>query len=350
MSVRTRIVLALSAALLLAVGGTGAWIIFGPNTPDYAEARSVTIPEDASFDSVADSLVDRGILASRSTFVLLGRATGWDGQVKSGHYTFESGASNYDLLDALRRGLQTPIRLTIPPGTRPEVVAAVLARDMAFDAAEMEAALRDTALAAELETDTTHLFGYMLPETYFHYWGTSPETVVRRAKQEFDRFYGNLAPRADSIDLTKPEVVALAAIVEWEAYFNREKPRIAGVYLNRLDIGMPLQADPTIQYAVMQREGAKRRLLYEDYDLDHPYNTYNYRGLPPGPITNPSKSSLRAVVNAENHNYLYFVANGEGGHTFSRTHREHVNAANEYRELMRERRREQRQQDASGGR
>ncbi len=349
MSVRIRIVLALSAALLLAAGGTGAWMIFGPNTPEYAEARSVTIPEDASFGAVADSLVERGILASRTTFVLVGRATGWGGQIKSGHYSFEAGASNYDLLDALRRGLQTPIQLTIPPGSRPEVVASVLARDMAFDAADVRAALRDTALAAALNTDTTHLFGYMLPETYSHYWGASPETVIRRAKQAFDRFYAPLAPAADSLDLSKPDVASLAAIVEWEAYFDREKPRIAGVYLNRLDIGMPLQADPTIQYAVLQRGGAKRRLLFEDYNLDHPYNTYTYRGLPPGPITNPSKSSLRAVVHAEAHNYLYFVADGEGGHTFSRTHREHVNAANEYRERMRERRREQRQQDESSG-
>lgn len=350
MSVRTRIILGVLAALLLLGGGTGAWIAFGPNTPDYEGAREITIPPGASFATTVASLEARGIIASRRTLALVGTVTGWRDQVKSGHYTFEAGASNYDILTTLRRGLQTPIRLTIPPGTRPEVVANVTARHMRFTPEEFLAALRDTTLATELETDTTHLFGYLLPETYSFYWGTPAAEVVRRAKREFDRFYNQtLAARADSIDLAKPEVVELAAIVEWEAHLASEKPRIAGVYLNRLDRGMPLQADPTVQYAVIQREGQKRRLLYEDYDLDHPYNTYNYRGLPPGPITNPSRSSLRAVVHAEEHDYLFFVANGEGGHTFSRTHREHVNAANEYRRQMRERRREQRQQDESSG-
>lgn len=351
MSVRTRIILAMLATLLLIGGGASTWIVFGPNTPAYDGKRSVTIPEGASFESITDSLAARDILDSRQTFVLVGSITGWRDQIKSGHYAFESGASNYDLLNALRRGLQTPIRLTIPPGSRPRVVAQILARDMAFSPEDVLTALRDTALAAELDTDTTHLFGYMLPETYFHYWGTPAAEVVQRAKHEFDRFYAEtIRPQADSIDLTKSEIVELASIVEWEAFLARERPRIAGVYLNRLDRGMPLQADPTIQYAVMQREGQKRRLLYKDYDIDHPYNTYNYRGLPPGPVTNPSRSSLRAVANAEDHNYYFFVANGEGGHTFSRTHREHVNAANEYRRKMRKRRQAQQDDKSSGGR
>lgn len=334
-----RLLLGAVLAFLLLAGGVGAWAIYGSNTPTYEGERSVKIPEGARFEAVADSLDQRGILASRRTFVWIGRLTGWGDQIKAGHYTFPAGVSNYDLLDTLRRGLQTPLRLTIPPGSRPEVVAAVAARNMAFTADDFAAALRDTALAAALDTDTTHLFGYMLPETYFFYWQTPAREVVRRVKTEFDRFYADaLHPAADSLDLSKPEVVNLAAIVEWETGQHSEKPAIAGVYLNRLDRGMALQADPTVQYAILAREGSKRRLLYRDYDIDHPYNTYHYRGLPPGPITNPSPSSLRAVVQPAQHNYLYFVANGNGGHTFSRTHAQHVRAANAYRELMRERR------------
>lgn len=343
---RTYLLAVLLAGLVLA--GAGAWMIFGSNTPTYEGERSVKIPPGADFAAVTDSLEARGLLSSRTTFQFVGWLSGWRHQIKTGHYTFEAGASNYRLLDVLRRGLQTPIRVTIPPGTRPEVVAAVAARDMAFTADSFRAALRDTALAAALDTDTTHLFGYMMPETYFFYWQTPAHDVVRRIKEHFDDFYADhLAAGADSLDLAKSDIVTLASIIEWETGLVDEKPRIAGVYLNRIDRGMPLQADPTVQYAVMAREGQKRRLLFRDYDIDHPYNTYNYRGLPPGPLTNPSPSSLRAVVNAENHPYYYFVATGNGGHTFSRTLREHVRAANEYRRLMRERRRKQARSDNS---
>lgn len=339
-SYRSYIIAALLCGLVLA--GAGAWMIFGPNTPGYDDERSVKIPPGADFSAVTDSLKTRGILSSRTTFRLVGWLSGWRDQVKTGHYTFKAGASNYRMLDVLRRGLQTPIRVVIPPGSRPEVVAAVAGRDMAFTPDDFRAVLRDTALAADLDTDTTHLFGYMMPETYHFYWQTPARDVVRRIKEQFDAYYArHLQAGADSLDLTKSELVSLASIVEWETGLADEKSRVAGVYLNRLDRGMPLQADPTVQYAVMAREGQKRRLFFKDYDIEHPYNTYNYRGLPPGPLTNPSPSSMHAVVGAEDHRYLYFVARGDGSHTFSRTLQEHVRAANEYRRLMRERRREQ---------
>lgn len=338
-ALRTALILALAGGLVLAAVGT--WVIFGANTPHFEGERSVKIPSGAGFEAATDSLAARGILSSRTTFRLVGWLSGWRHQIKSGHYTFEAGTSNYTLLNTIRRGLQTPIRVTIPPGSRPEVVAKVAARDMAFDADAFHAALRDTALVAELDTDTTHLFGYMLPETYFFYWQTPADEVVRRIKEQFDDYYArHFAAQADSLDLTKGELVTLASIIEWETGLPEEKPRIAGVYLNRLDIGMALQADPTVQYAVLQREGKKRRLFFRDYRIRHPYNTYTFRGLPPGPLTNPSPSSMQAVVNAEQHDYLYFVATGNGGsHTFSETLREHARAANEYRRRMRERRR-----------
>ena len=338
--IRTLLVTVLVGGLVF--GSAGLWIIFGANTPSYEGERSVKIPPGADFSAVTDSLAERGILSSQATFRFVGWLSGWRHQIKTGHYAFEAGASNYEMLDVLRRGLQTPIRITIPPGSRSEVVAKVAARDMAFDASDFRAALRDTALAAALDTDTTHLFGYMMPETYFFYWQTSAEDVVQRIKEHFDEYYAReLQSGADSLDLSKSDLVTLASIIEWETGLPEEKPRIAGVYLNRLDIGMALQADPTVQYAVLEREGQKRRLFFRDYDIDHPYNTYNYRGLPPGPLTNPSPSSMRAVVHAEDHKYLYFVATGRGGeHTFSKTLREHAQAANEYRRRMRERRRE----------
>jgi UPF0755 protein len=187
-----------------------------------------------------------------------------------------------------------------------------------------------------------HLFGYMLPETYFVYWRTSPADVVRKIKQEFDQYYARLDGSDNPPqDLTSAEVVTVASIVEWESYHTPEKPAIAGVYLNRLRIGMKLDADPTVQYGLLETEGQKRRLLRVDYQLDHPYNTYLLRGLPPGPITNPSPSSIRAVLQPEAHKYLYFVATADGTHKFSRTLREHVRASEEYFQAMREQRRQE---------
>lgn len=339
-SMRKLIIAALViAGLIGAAGIIGFWIAFGPNTQIFEDERGVGIPPGSNLSAVVDSLQSRGILQSEDTFVLVARATGWGDQIKAGHYMFESGVSNYDIIQKLRRGLQEPVRVTVPPGTRPEVVAAVAGRDMYFDPAAFRDALSDPALAESLSTDTTALFGYMLPETYFFYWLTSAPATVAKIKEQFDQFWQEeLKAGADTLDLSKEEFVTLASIVEWETSLAEEKPKVAGVYLNRLRIGMKLDADPTVQYVVMQREGAKRRLLYQDYQIQHPYNTYLRGGLPPSPLNNPSPSSLRAVANPAEHQYLYFVAKGDGSHVFSRTLSEHNRAARRYHDLMRQRR------------
>lgn len=337
---RTIVTAVLLFAALIGIGGIiGFWIGFGPNTQIYDDARGVGIPPGSDFSAVVDSLKAAGVLQSSDTFKLVARTTGWGNQVKAGYYTFESGVSNHDILQKLRRGLQEPVRLTVPPGTRPDVIAAVAGRDMFFDPADFRNALADPALAESLATDTSSLFAYMLPETYFFYWLTSAPSTIVRIMDEFDRLWTNdLKAGADSLNLTKQDVVTLASIIEWETAHAEEKPTVAGVYVNRLRIGMKLDADPTVQFAVLQNEGAKRRLLYEDYRMAHPYNTYLRAGLPPGPITNPSVSSLRAAVNPAEHDFLYFVAKGDGTHVFSRTLAEHNRAARRFHQLMQERR------------
>lgn len=349
MSRRNIIIAALAVLFLIgAVAAATAWIIWGPNTQSISESRGVRIPPGSSFETIVDSLDASGVVASTTTFRWVARGTRWGSQIKAGYYEISPGSSNYSMLSTLRRGLQSPIRLTIPPGTRPEIVARLAGRVMYFEEEEMLAALRDPVLASELGTDSTSLFGYMLPESYDFYWLTPAPTIVRRVKQYFDRFFEReIAAGAGERNLTPADVVTMASIIEWETGIEDEKPRVAGVYLNRLRINMPLQADPTVQYAILESEGARRRLLFEDYRLSHPYNTYQRQGLPPGPLNNPSPSSIRSVVNAENHDYLFFVATGDGGHIFSRTFQEHVNAANRYRTLMQERRRAQQQAETA---
>jgi UPF0755 protein len=343
---RQRILIYSAAGVVLVAGllaGLAAWTIFGSNTPSFEGERTVTIP-DRDFDAAVDSLRAAGLLRSESSIRFLATATGivstsWGEQIKPGHYAFASGASSYDLLDTIRKGLQTPVRVTIPPGRRPGVVAAVMGRELDASKEEFLASLRDTTLAESLGVEVEHLFGYMMPETYEFYWQTPARDVIERVKLEFDRYFEReLASAAADAGLTKHQVLTLASIVEWEAYLDEEKATIAGVYLNRLNDRWKLQADPTVQYVLIDTEGQRtRRVLYKHLDIDHPYNTYRNVGLPPGPITNPAPSTLRAVVYPEEHDYYFFAADGTGGHQFSRTLREHNRAAANYHRLLNER-------------
>ncbi len=318
-----RLALIVILLLTLVLGAVGGYTVFGSNTPTYDDTRGVKIPPGSSFQAVLDSLDAAGVVASTSTLAFVGGVTGWKDQVKAGYYTFDAGASNYTILSTLRRGLQTPIRVRIPAGTRLERIAAIGGRDMAFGPDAFLEALRSDSLAAAVGVEREEVLGYLLPDTYFFFWLTPPDEVVSKIKQTFDRIIEQNGPLPDG--MTAAGVATLASIVEWETAVESEKARVAGVYLNRLRIGMPLQADPTVQFGVQELEGQKRELFIRDYKLQHPYNTYLYTGLPPGPITNPSASSVKAVLKPEQHDYLYFVASAalDGTHAFGRTLAEH---------------------------
>ncbi len=331
--------------LLLAIVFVGAgYDLFLRNaTPSFDETRFINIRPSSSLDEVGIGLVDAGILKKKNRFVWLGKITGWGSQIKAGHFEFREGVSNRDILDVLRRGLQEPLRVRIPAGTRKERLISAMASEMAFSEEDLARALSDDSLARDLSTDTNHLWGFMIPDTYSFYWLTEPEDVIRRVKDHFDSIIASAMDSLDAIpmNMTPEEIIRLAGIVEWESAHVPEKATIAGVYMNRLRNRWALQADPTIQYAIMLTEGEKRRLRFKDYDLDDPFNTYKYRGLPPGPITNPGSTSIQSVLFPEEHRFFYFVAKGDGQHIFSRTLSEHRRNAQSYFRLMDQRRREQ---------
>ena len=334
-----RVVALCFASALLLAGGALAWILFLATPPPPDEPRWVQIPSGASTDGVADSLIAQGLLENRQAFVLPARVSGWGEQIKAGCYQFEQASSVYRTLKRLRAGEQTAVRVRIPSGSRPHFVARSAARHMFFDEGTFLAALTDSTLASSLNTDTLHLFSYMLPNTYRFYCTTTAEAVITRIKGITDELFADrLQALGASNGLSQDEVINLAAIVEWETRVDEEKARVAGVYLNRLKKRWPLQADPTIQYALIELEGGKRRLLFVDYRLEHPYNTYLFQGFPPGPITNPGRASLEAAANPEAHEYMFFVANPQGTHTFSVTLREHNRAAARLRAYLRQQR------------
>ncbi|HEX8297734.1 MAG TPA: endolytic transglycosylase MltG [Rubricoccaceae bacterium] len=347
------------ALALLGAGGV-VWLAFLPNVPDRAATAeadapySLRLPPGTDFETALDSLDSAGALGSRTSLRLFGSLTGWGEQVKTGHYNITPGMSNWALLDKVRKGLQDPIRITIPGGLTPERFGRVLERQLGTDSAAVVRALRDPALADSLGTDTANLFGHMRANTYDILWTTNARRAVSRIHGWHDRYWTDeKVAQARALGLTPDQAITMASIVEWEAQKPSERPRIAGVYLNRL-LGrtssgtMRLQADPTVQYALMAAgEPTMRRLLFVDYRTPSPYNTYLIDGLPPGPINNPSDDTIDAVLNNERHEFLYFVADGTGGHDFSRTVSEHNAKAARWSQFMREQTAIRRQRDAA---
>lgn len=256
--------------------------------------------------------------------------------VREGRYVFDGSYSYDEFLSILARGLQTETNVTIPPGVWQETFYTRIADQMQFDADDLKSVFQDSTFLAEVGIAEKHIFGRMLPNTYRMFWTSSPQQFVRRILREFDRAVTQpYSERAEELNRSIDEIVTLASIVEWEARLDDEKSRIAGLYWNRLNRRWRLQADPTVNYAL----GERRRLIFADYEYSHPYNTYRIFGLPPGAITNPSLSSIRATLYPESHNYMYMVATPQGTHGFSRTYEEHQRKSREWTNWLREQRR-----------
>ena len=291
------------------------------------------IYEMSDLDYLQSELKKKNVQYSADEMVWASETLGWR-RFQPGRYELDGELSFYELFSTLGRGIQDPARITVIPGSDRGRISRSLASQLRPDSSEFAAMFLDSSeIAIENNLTGEVLLARMLPDSYDMYWTSSANNVVERLLEEFDRrVVTGLAEEIENNDLTLNEILTLASIVEWEARDNAEKPKISGLYQNRLDRGMFLQADPTVLYAL----GERRRLLFADYQFDHPYNTYQNSGLPPGPITNPDLSSIRAVLFPEKHDYLYMVATPEGTHQFSRTFQEHQQASEEWRRWLRE--------------
>lgn len=327
----------LAALLTLALAGWGC------APADRDEGVAVVIPEGAGAAVAASRLHGAGLVSSPRLFTLYVSLRGSEDDLKAGRYRFRRGQSWGSMATALERGAVETVPVTLPEGAGLEEVARRLAPVVEVPPDSILALARDTALAASLGVPGPTLEGYLHPETYRFAPGVSPRRALGAMVARYRRFWGpEERARADSLGLSEREVVTLASIVEKEARVPGERPVIAGVYMNRLERGMLLQADPTVQYALGAR---KSRLLYRDIRsvADDPYNTYTHPGLPPGPIASPGEASLRAVLDPARVPYLFFVARPDGSHVFTETMREHINAKNRIR-----REREERARGSSG--
>jgi UPF0755 protein len=299
----------------------------------------LTIPPGATFSQVTDSLAAHGLVAWRPWFKLLARLRRLDRSVKAGVYEFPAGAGTWSVLSALESGRVAVVRLTVPEGLTVLELADLAESRLGLSRDSIIAAARDTMEASALGLHRPSLEGFLLPETYQLPLGVSAREVVRAMTMEFKRVWDpGWDARLDSMRLSRVQLLALASIVEGEARYDEERPIIAGVYVNRLRIGMPLQADPTVQYAIQLRTGERKpRLYYKDYAIPSPYNTYLNPGLPPGPVNSPGIKSIRAALFPASVPFLYFVAEPDGHHVFSRTLAEHDAATTALRRAERNR-------------
>jgi len=316
--------------VFVAIGGYLVWEFWGASGGD--EEVIVRIPDGAGFAEILDSLESARLIDSRATFRLLAVATGKDDRIQPGAYKFTRGLSNAELLDALVEGRSTVrVKVTFPEGITIRRMASILAHQTESDSSEFVRLANDRAFLQTIGINASTAEGYLMPDTYFLFWGEKPAAVLKKMAELFRGFYNDsLKSLAAAQNLTPYEAVVLASIVEGEARIAKERPTIAGLYLNRLRRGIKLEADPTVQYIIPD---GPRRLLYRDLEIDSPYNTYRYKGLPPAPINNPSRASVLAVLKPARHDYIFMVAraDGSGEHTFSRTAVEHQSAVREYR-------------------
>ena len=293
------------------------------------DERALYVSRRADYASVTDSLLPA--LKHQAAFRLYARRLNLEQTFKPGHYVLQPGMSVVDVVRMLKLGLQTPVQVTVNPARIPAQLAGRLARQLDADSTAWMRALTDRQLAERMGFDSLTFFSMFLPNTYEFYWTVEPEAFVERMHREYARFW---TPERDSLcrqlGMSRVEVMTLASIVYEETRQADEMPRIAGVYVNRLRKGIPLQADPTVKYA-MQDFGL-RRILYRHLKYPSPYNTYLNRGLPPSPICMPSLTAIDAVLHYEHHDYIFFCARPtfDGYHNFARTLREHNANARAY--------------------
>ena len=290
----------------------------------------VVVPPGATFREATDSLSKYGLVRSPKLFRIYAMLRRRDRRIHAGTYLLQRGHSWNHMVTALSEGKGLVFTVRVPEGFAIASIAAVLAKELKIRPESIAAAMADSGLRRRLDVPTPTLEGYLFPDTYLFPDGTTaPEAVTRMV----DRFEAAWKPewneRLAQLAMRRHDVVTLASIVEREARRAEERPIIAAVYLNRLRIGMPLQADPTVQYA-LGRYG--ERVLYKDLEVRSAYNTYRNPGLPPGPICSPGAASIEAVLYPADVPYLYFVAHPDGHHEFRTTFREHTAARREIRQ------------------
>jgi UPF0755 protein len=303
-------------------------VVYTPNILVDKPDQLFNIPRGTTFKNLQNRLDREYIVNDLVSFSLLAKLKDYDTQIKPGMYQLTEDMSNMEAINLLRSGKQTPVKLTFSNARLLTQLPTKLTYNLDIDSAEIASILLADTTASYYGFNDQTFISMFIPNTYEVYWTSTPKSILDRMKLEYDRYWTDeRKQKAKDLNMTQVQVSTLASIVQGETNKMDEAPAIAGVYVNRLKRRMPLQADPTLVFAI--GDFSIRRILNKDKEFDSPYNTYKYYGLPPGPINMPSIPALDAVLNYEDHSYLYFCAKEDfsGYHTFAKTYSQHnINA------------------------
>jgi len=329
-----KILLTIFFILILAGAGVVYYLyrqILAPNVSVTKENEFVYLPTGSTFSQVVDSLQASGMLQNVASFQWVAERMGYPEKVKPGKYQLRDGMNNRELVQLLRSGKQVPVKLIFNNIRTKSDLAGKISRQLEVDSLQLLQLLNDSAVLSPLGFNTENILCMFIPNTYEVYWNMSAEKFFKKMDTEYESFWNKTRlQKAKDEGLTPIQVSVLASIVQSETSRNSEKSTIAGVYVNRLRKNWKLEADPTLIYAM--NDFSIKRVLNEYKEIDSPYNTYKYFGLPPGPICLPEISSLEAVLNFSSHDYMYFCAREDlsGYHSFASDLKTHMLNARRY--------------------
>lgn len=322
--------------LFLVIGGYVAYLFLGSATSFQDNKRFLYIPsKGVTKKSILDSLEKNKIIKSTGLFNWLANRMSYWSTIKPGKYEIKKGSSLLTIVRMLRNGQQTPVNLTITKIRTREDLARLIGNRFEIDSTQLINFLTSADSLKSFGVDPEQVMTMILPDTYRLFWTSPPRKIISKLADEAKKFWTpERLSKAQHLGLTPQSVYILASIVDEETNAQKEKGNIASVYLNRIQTGMPLQADPTVKFAL--RDFGLKRIYQKHLAVESPYNTYRNKGLPPGPICTPSKKTIEAVLNAPKTNFIYFVASPEfdGTHLFSSTYSEHLAKAKEYQQAL----------------
>lgn len=317
---------------------TSAYLLLFSRPFRVSDSTFIYIDDDDSADSVFAKIELRLNPKSMTGLKILSKIKGYDENVFSGAYKISSETTTLEAFRMLKSGKQSPVKLIVPSVRSIERMASRVSKQIMADSASIATLLNDSSYIAILGYDEKTIPALFIPNTYEVYWNMSAESFIKRMIKENKRFWNKeRSEKAKALNMTTTEVYTLASIIDEETANNAEKPVIAGLYINRLRKGMLLQADPTVKFSL--QDFGLRRILYKHLEVDSPYNTYKYAGLPPGPIRIASVEGINSVLNYSVHNYLYMCAKEDfsGRHNFASTMREHNINARRYQQALNKR-------------
>jgi UPF0755 protein len=328
-----RIIAIILISVFICLLAIGTILLYWPQN-DINNKIKVNIPKGSTLAQISEILEDKEIVTNGHMFITATRLMGYSNKIPAGIFALTNAKNNYRIVKQLIQGNPEMIRVTLLEGWTISQVTEAISDSLNISSETLSTLCYDEQFIQELGIEASSLEGYLYPETYlFLESENDPKEILKQVVSEFNSvFSDNLRKRAEQIGFTVNEVLTIASIIEGEAIFDSERPLISAVYHNRLRKRMLLQADPTVQYVI---KDGPRRLRLSDLKIDSPYNTYVYRGLPPGPISNPGKASILAALYPDDNDYIFFVARGDNYHTFTTTIEEHNRAKREFQKVRR---------------